>query len=150
MPTPASRPRLVDAAFWCFMGGAVLMIVGGQMSATATVDAARLAIPADVSDERVRNYLTVYRLIGVGSVVAAAALAFLAGKARGGDSRFRMATLGLAFAVVAVVLLLAVGLGVGQPLILVAALPVLVGAALMTRPSARAWYDRAPEGKDLP
>ncbi|KMO76045.1 hypothetical protein [Mycolicibacterium obuense] len=150
MPTPASRPRLVDAAFWCFMGGAVLMIVGGLMSATATFDAARLAIPADVSDERVRNYLTVYRLIGVGSVVAAAALAFLAGKARGGDSRFRMATLGLAFAVVAVVLLLAVGLGVGQPLILVAALPVLVGAALMTRPSARAWYDRAPEGKDLP
>ncbi|MCG7596515.1 hypothetical protein ACXYX3_03215 [Mycobacterium sp. C3-094] len=150
MPTSASRPRLVDAAFWCFMGGAVIMIVGGLLSATATFDAARLAIPAEVSDERVRNYLTVYRLIGVGAVLAAGALAFLAGKARAGDSRFRMATLALAFSLVGVVLLLAVGFGVGQPLILVAALPILVGAALMTRPHARAWYDRAPEGKELP
>ena len=104
----------------------------------------------DVSDERVRNYLMVYRSIGYGAVVAGAALAFLAGKARGGDSRFRMATLALAFSLVGVVLLLAVGLGVGQALILVAALPILVGAALMTRPSVRTWYDRAPQGKELP
>ena len=116
MPTSASRPRLVAAAFWCFMGGAVIMIVGGLMAATKTFDAARLAIPADVSDERVRNYLMVYRSIGYGAVVAGAALAFLAGKARGGDSRFRMATLALAFSLVGVVLLLAVGLGVGQAL----------------------------------
>lgn len=150
MPTSASRPRLADVAFWCFMGGAVVMIVGGLMSATATFDAARLAIPADVSDERVRNYLTVYSLIGVGAVLAAGTLAFLAGKARRGDGRFRMATLALAFSLVGVVLMLAVGLGVGQPLILVAALPILVGAALMTRPSVRAWYDRAPERKELP
>ncbi|MEW5813475.1 MAG: hypothetical protein AB1925_28960 [Actinomycetota bacterium] len=145
----ASRPRLVDAAFWCFIGGAVVMIVGGLMAATATFDAARLAIPAEVSDQRVRNYLTVYRLTGIGAVVAGGALAFLAGKARGGDGRFRMAMLGLAFAVVAVVLLLAIGLGVGQPLVLIATLPVLVGAALMTRPAARAWYDRA-DGRDHP
>ena len=142
MPTSASRPRLVDAAFWCFIGGAVIMIVGGLLAATATYEAARAAIPSQMSDDRVRTYLTVYRLTGIGAVLAAGALAFLAGRARRGDGRFRFALLGMAFAVVAVVLLMAVGVGVAQPLILLGLLPVLVGAALMTRPAARAWYDQ--------
>jgi hypothetical protein len=141
-PTSEPRPRIVDVAFWCFIGGAVVMIAGGLMAATASFEAARLAIPEAMSDERVRNYLTVYRLTGAGAAVAAAALAFLAGKARRGDGRFRFATLGLAFAIVAIVLLLAIGIGVGQPLILLALLPILVGAALMTRPAARGWFDR--------
>jgi hypothetical protein len=145
MPTH-SRPRLVDAAFWCFVGGAVIMIVGGLLAATATYDAARAAIPSEMSDDRVRSYLTVYRLTGIGAVLAAGALAFLAGRARRGDGRFRFALLGMAFALVAVVLLLAIGVGVAQPLILLGLLPVLVGAALMTRPAARAWYDQVGGG----
>ena len=56
------------------------------------------------------------------------------------------ALLGMAFALVAVVLLMAIGVGVAQPLILLGLLPVLVGAALMTRPAARAWYDQAGGG----
>ncbi|KMO76850.1 MAG: hypothetical protein HZB45_19990 [Mycolicibacterium rufum] len=145
MPTH-SRPRLVDAAFWCFVGGAVIMIVGGLLAATATYDAARAAIPSEMSDDRVRSYLTVYRLTGIGAVLAAGALAFLAGRARRGDGRFRFALLGMAFALVAVVLLMAIGVGVAQPLILLGLLPVLVGAALMTRPAARAWYDQVGGG----
>ena len=145
MPTH-SRPRLVDAAFWCFVGGAVIMIVGGLLAATATYDAARAAIPSEMSDDRVRSYLTVYRLTGIGAVLGAGALAFLAGRARRGDGRFRFALLGMAFALVAVVLLMAIGVGVAQPLILLGLLPVLVGAALMTRPAARAWYDQVGGG----
>lgn len=145
MPTE-SRPRLVDAAFWCFVGGAVIMIVGGLLAATATFDAARAAIPAEMSDDRVRSYLTVYRLTGIGALLAAGALAFLAGRARRGDGRFRFALLGMAFALVAVALLMAIGVGVVQPLILLGLLPVLVGAALMTRPAARAWYDQVGGG----
>ncbi|BBX66771.1 hypothetical protein [Mycolicibacterium psychrotolerans] len=145
MPTD-SRPRLVDAAFWCFVGGAAIMIVGGLLAATATFDAARAAIPSEMSDDRVRSYLTVYRLTGIGAVLAAGALAFLAGRARRGDGRFRFALLGMAFALVAVVLLMAIGVGVAQPLILLGLLPVLVGAALMTRPAARAWYDQVGGG----
>jgi NAD/NADP transhydrogenase beta subunit len=145
MPTH-SRPRLVDAAFWCFVGGAVIMIVGGLLAATATYDAARAAIPSEMSDDRVRSYLTVYRLTGIGAVLAAGALAFLAGRARRGDGRFRFALLGMAFALVAVVLLMATRVGVAQPLILLGLLPVLVGAALMTRPAARAWYDQVGGG----
>lgn len=145
MPTH-SRPRLVDAAFWCFVGGAVIMIVGGLLAATATYDAARAAISSEMSDDRVRSYLTVYRLTGIGAVLAAGALAFLAGRARRGDGRFRFALLGMAFALVAVVLLMAIWVGVAQPLILLGLLPVLVGAALMTRPAARAWYDQVGGG----
>ena len=56
------------------------------------------------------------------------------------------ALLGMAFALVAVALLMAIGVGVVQPLILLGLLPVLVGAALMTRPAARAWYDQVGGG----
>lgn len=141
LPVPSRRPRVVDAAFWCFIAGAVIMIVGGLMSSTATYGAARAAIDATVTDDQVRSYLTVYRVSGMGSVAAAVALAFLAGRARRGDTRFRFATLGLTFAIVVVVALLAVGVGVAQPLILLSLLPVLVGAVLLTRPAARTWYD---------
>ena len=142
LPTPPNRPVLVDVAFWCFLGGAVIMIVGGLMAATATFEAARSSIDPTVSDEQVRTFLTVYRVSGLGSVVAAGALAFLAGRARRGDARFRLATLGLAFAAVVVVGLLAFGIGVAQPLVLLSLLPILVGAALLAVPAVRTWYER--------
>ncbi|MGP4057992.1 hypothetical protein ACTWP6_24755 [Mycobacterium sp. 4D054] len=141
-PTPAARPRIVDLAFWCFIGGAVLMIVGGLMAATATYDAARAAIPTTVSDEQVRNYLTVYRFTGIGAVLVAGALAFLAGRARHGDSRFRLATLALAFAALVVIGVLALGVGVAQPLILLGLLPVLIGTLLIVQPAARFWFQQ--------
>ncbi|BBY73750.1 hypothetical protein MPRF_06490 [Mycolicibacterium parafortuitum] len=141
-PTPPERPRVVDLSFWCFMVGAVIMIVGGLMALTATYEVARAAIPDTVSDEDVRNYLTIYRGTGIGSVLAAGALAFLAGRARRGDARFRLATLALAFATLVVLGLLALGIGVAQPLILLGLLPVVIGALLAVQPSARQWYQR--------
>ena len=140
-PAPPTRPRPVDIAFWSFIAGAVIMIVGGLMASTATFEAAREAISPSVGDDQVRNYLTVYRVSGVGSVAAAAGLAFLAGRTRRGDARFRLATLGLAVAIVVVVAVLAVGVGVAQPLVLLALLPVIVGAVLLTRPAARTWCE---------
>ena len=141
-PTPPERPRVVDLSFWCFMVGAVIMIVGGLMALTTTYEVARAAIPDTVSDEDVRNYLTIYRGTGIGSVLAAGALAFLAGRARRGDARFRLATLALAFATLVVLGLLALGIGVAQPLILLGLLPVVIGALLAVQPSARQWYQR--------
>lgn len=141
LPVPTDRPRLVDIAFWCFIAGAVIMIVGGLMAFSATYDSARAAIDTTVSDEQVRSYLMIYRVSGMISVAAAAALAFLAGRARRGDTRFRLAAVGLAFAIVVVEGLLAVGLGVVQPLVLLSLVPILVGAILIVRPAARAWYE---------
>ncbi|MDY6998300.1 MAG: hypothetical protein SW019_17005 [Actinomycetota bacterium] len=141
-PESSKRPRTVDIAFWCFVGSAVIMIVGGLMAATASYEAARAALPDTISDEAVRDYLTIYRYSGAGAAVAAAALAFLAGRARRGDVRSRMATFGLVFAILVVVLLLAVGAGVAQPLVLLALLPMLVGVAVFVQPGAREWYAR--------
>lgn len=141
-PPPASRPRVVDLAFWCFIGGAVIMIVGGLMASTATYEGGRAAIPETVSDDEVRNYLTIYLFTGIGSVVAAGALAFLAGRARRGDARYRLALLGLAFATFVVIGLLAVGIGVAQPVILLGLFPILIGILLLVQPSARTWYAR--------
>jgi hypothetical protein len=141
-PPPLSRPRAVDAAFWCFVGGAVMMMVGGLMASTAGFDDARAYLPTSIPDDQVRNYLMLYRGTGIGSAVAGAALAFLAGRARRGDKRFRLAALGLAFATVAVVGLMAIGAGVAHPIVLLSLLPILVATALITMPSARTWYDR--------
>ncbi|MGZ8803546.1 MAG: hypothetical protein ACXWZL_13295 [Mycobacterium sp.] len=146
---PSNRPRLVDIAFWCFIGGAVMMIVGGLMAATASYQAARAVLPEAFTDDQVRSYLTIYRGSGIGSVVTGGALAFLAGRARRGDARFRFATLGLTFATVVVVGLLAVGVVVVHPLILLSLLPILIGAALLTMPAARTWYEsKRPRGGD--
>lgn len=141
-PTSADRPRIVDIAFWCFVAGAVILMVGGLMATTATFEAARTALPDTVSDDDVRTYLTIYRISGIGAVLIGGGLSFLAGRARRGDARFRRAVLGLTFATVLVVLLLAIGVKVAQPLILLAMLPLMVGAALFTRPAAAGWYDR--------
>jgi len=141
-PTPQSRPRVVDLAFWSFVVAAVIMIVGGLMASTATYDIARAAIPQSMSDDQVRSYLTIYRGTGIGAVVAAVALAFLAGRARRGDARFRRATLGLALATFVVIGLLAIGAGVAQPIILLGLFPLLIGVLLSVQPSARLWYAR--------
>ena len=48
----------------------------------------------------------------------------------------------LQFEIVAVLGLLALGIGVAQPLILLGLLPVVIGALLAVQPSARQWYQR--------
>lgn len=140
-PTP-SRPRVVEIAFWTLIGGAVLLILGGLLAATVTFEAARSAIDPDVTNEKVRQYLNVYRGVGIGSIVAGAGLAFVAGKARRGDPKFRRATVGLALAIAVVLLLLALGAGVGQPITLLALVPIAVGAVLLTRRGAAGWFER--------
>jgi heme/copper-type cytochrome/quinol oxidase subunit 1 len=142
-PAPA-RPRIVEVAFWVLIAGAVVLIVGGLLAATTSYDTARAAISAQVSDERLRGYLTFYRGIGVGSVLAGAALAFVAGRARTGHPKFRRATIALSMAIVVVLVLLAAGAGVGHPVILVSIVPIVIGTMLITRRTASAWYrDRA-------
>ncbi|BBY17884.1 hypothetical protein [Mycolicibacterium litorale] len=140
-PTP-SRPRVVEIAFWTLVGGAVLLILGGLLAATVTFETARSAIDSEVSNEKVRNYLNVYRGMGIGSVLAGAGLAFVAGRARRGDPKFRRATVGLALAIAVVLLMLAAGAGVGQPMTLLALVPIAVGTVLLTRRSAAGWFER--------
>lgn len=137
---PLSRPRVVDVAFWLLAVGAVVLIGGGMLAATVSFDAARGAIDSAVSDEQVRQYLLLYRGMGIGSVLSGAGLAFLAGRTRGGDARFRRATVGLGLAVTMLLAVLAVAFGITQPITLSAVLPIVAGVILLIRPASSAWF----------
>ena len=112
-------------AFWCWAVAAVLLMVGGMLTATAAVPPA-------------------YRflVLGFGAItgVAGAAMAFSAGRVRRGDNRFRRAAVALSMAIVIVVGLLAL-MGVAQVLSLVALLPLIGGTVSITRPPAQSWFD---------
>ena len=75
-----ARPQAVTVAFWCWLVAAVLLMVGGMLTATAAVPAAYRAL-----------------VVGFGAItaLAGAAMAFSAGRARTGDNRFRRAAVAL-------------------------------------------------------
>lgn len=68
-------------------------------------------------------------------------MAFLAGRSRNGDTRFRRAALTFALTIVALVALCAV-FGVVHVLTLIAVIPLIAGTVLMTRPAASSWVDQ--------
>jgi peptidoglycan/LPS O-acetylase OafA/YrhL len=116
MTAPPSRPRVVTAAFWCWVAASLMLIVGGLIA--ASVD-----LPA------------VYRGAGVVTALAGAGMAFLAGRSRTGDTRFRRAAVALSLATVVLVALLGV-FAIVHTLSLLAAFPLIAGAVLITRPTA--------------
>ena len=69
------------------------------------------------------------------TALAGAAMAFLAGRTRSGDARFRRAALALSLTIVVLVALLAV-FGVVHVLTLLAVIPLIAGTVLITRPAA--------------
>lgn len=124
MSVPAPRPRAVSAAFWCWVAASLMLIVGGLLAASA-------------------NIATVFRGAGVLFAVAGAGLAFLAGRTRAGDGRFKRAALALALAIIVLVALASV-LGVVHILTLISVIPLIAGVALITRPAATAFYQETP------
>ncbi len=82
-----------------------------------------------------------FRGAGAITALAGAGMAFLAGRSRGGDTRFRRAALALSLTIVVLVALLAV-FGVVHVLTLLAVLPLIAGAVLMTRPAAASWAEQ--------
>src|SRR5882762_3121505 len=76
MTAPQSRPRVVTAAFWCWVLASLLLIAGGMIAAS-------VALPA------------VYRGAGVITAIGGAGMAYLAGRSRRGDTRSRRAALTL-------------------------------------------------------
>jgi hypothetical protein len=131
MTAPQPRPRVVTAAFWCWEVAAVLLIVGGLMAATVNIPVA-------------------YRGAGVITALAGAGVAYAAGRTRNGDSRFRRAAIALSMTVVVLTSILGVAAvmlgGAVATLTLLAVLPLVAGAVLITRPSAADWFQT---GEDL-
>jgi len=141
-PTPGTpaRPRLVSVAFWLLLAGAVLLIVGGLIAATVSFDVVRRAFDQSMTDAQVHSFLLIYRATGVGAILTGCGLAFLAGRARRGDARYRRAVIALALVALVILGVIAVVAGVGQPIVLFGLLPILVAVVLLTRPAVSAWY----------
>jgi hypothetical protein len=118
MTAPQSRPRVVTAAFWCWIAASFLLVLGGLIAASLNVP-------------------VVFRGAGVIFALAGAALAFLAGRSRSGDTRFRRAALGLALALVVLIALAAL-FQLTNGITLLAVFPLVAGTVLITRPAASA------------
>jgi hypothetical protein len=122
MTAPQQRPRAVNAAFWCWMVASVLLILGGSIVAFASVPA-------------------VSRGGGVITGLAGAGIAFLAGRCRTGDIRFRRATVALSLAIV-LLMPLVVMFGVVHVLTLLGVLLLIAGTVLITRPVVASWFEK--------
>ena len=122
MTVPEMRPRVVTAAFWCWVVAAVSLVVLGLMLAFSP------------------QPLPVF-LRGAGALFTAAgfALGYLAGRTGRGDDAFRRAGFGLALPLV---LLLALFCILTQgALWLIPLILTMVGAVLIMRPAAQEWFD---------
>ena len=122
MTASQQRPRAVTAAFWCWMVASVLLILGGSIVAFAGVP-------------------PVSRGGGVITGLAGAGIAFLAGRSRTGDIRFRRAAVALSLAIV-VLMPLVVMFGIVHVLTLLGVLLLIAGTVLITRPIVAPWFEK--------
>jgi hypothetical protein len=120
MTAPQSRPRVVTAAFWCWVGASVL---------TAALGLLQLSINGPVA----------LRAVGALLVVVGLAQGFLTGRTRGGDVRYKRAASTLAMTTVALLAVILLLFRAGLPgLFAIAAIMglLIAGTVLITRPSA--------------
>lgn len=139
MTSTEPRPRAVDIAFWLLIVGAVLLMAGGLLAITLGYDVLRAALPSSYTDEVVRQLLNFRRGAGVICVLAGLALAYLSGRTRGGDVRYRRATIGLGLTLIVLVGLMQVFVNIGL-VALLALLPIIAGTLMLTRPSVAGWF----------
>lgn len=122
MSAPLQRPRIVSAAFWCWLVAAVMLAALGLLLA---LNKAQIAI-------FLRGAAALF-------VVAGLALGYLAGRTRTGHTRYRRAAVGLALPLV-VLLAMFILIGGGGVLWVLPMILTLVGAILVMRPSAQEWF----------
>jgi hypothetical protein len=127
MTSANPRPRIVDVAFWCWVAAAFLLILFGVLLVTATAP-------------------VFFRAAGGVFTIAGLALAYLAGRTRRRNSRFRWAAVALALTLVVLLILFDILLR-GLVWLLIVIL-LLIGAFAATRDTASAWFDAVASGSD--
>ena len=137
--TPTPRPKAVDIAFWMLVGGSVLLVVNGMMAVSLSFTEGGGQTP------EIQFFL---RASGILFVVLGAALGFLSGRTRQGDSRFRRAVIAFAAAIAIFVLGLAVLAKAASVIALVALLPIIFGALALTRPPVVVWFAQNDLGQE--
>jgi heme A synthase len=146
---PPTRPRAVNIAFWVSIAGAVLLVAGGLLGIFRTFGEFRTTFVTSVTDDQVRQILTMHRATGVVYVIVGLVLALLAGRTRKGDTRFRRALVALSVLVVVLLAAAMVFLRIVLELpAVLAVIPIAIGATLFTRPSAAAWFGAEQEQLD--
>jgi hypothetical protein len=143
---PSARPRVVTAAFWCSAVGAILLIAGGSLAVTISLTTA----PAVA--QKLHVHTLALTVAGAISVFAGLALGFLSGRTRNGDDRFRRPQVGVSIGVAMVVVYLIfnqLSRYLTWPTFF-GIIPAAVGAVLLTRPAAVAWFgadqQKPPDG----
>ncbi|MBB3747802.1 peptidoglycan/LPS O-acetylase OafA/YrhL [Mycolicibacterium sp. BK634] len=121
MTATQPRPRIVSIAFWCWLAAAILLMMGGLLLVFSQG-------PVPVF----------YRGVGGLWIVSGALLSYLAGRSRGGDTRFRRAAVALSIALAVLLALFSV-MTSGLVWLVVLAL-VMTAAVLVMRPGAQQWY----------
>lgn len=144
MTPSAIRPRVVTAACWLVFVGAAMVAGGGLVAAFLSFETVRASATGSMSDEQLRQALTFYRGSGAVCALAAIGLAFLVVRTRGGDARFRRATMGLGLAIIVLVGLIAVFAG-AAPLTVLGLIPIIVGVLMLNRPAATSWFQSGLE-----
>ncbi len=139
MTGTGSRPGAVSGAVWALVIGAVMLAVGGLITAAVSFDTLRLVAPESVPDDTIRSSLWLYRGVGLLFVLGAAALVVLTVRAGRGDVRFRRATMALALALTVVVAVVAAFVGT-HIVALLSLVPIVVGTLLLSRPAVVAWF----------
>ncbi len=122
MSAPSQRPRIVNAAFWCWLAAAFLLAALGLL----------LALNKAPLPVFIRGAAALFAVAGL-------ALGYLAGRTRTGHARYRRAAVALALALV-VLLALFMLIGGGGVLWVLPMILALVGAILVMRPSAQEWF----------
>jgi Flp pilus assembly protein TadB len=138
-PDSPSRPRIVDVAFWLLVLGAVLLMFAGMLAVSTDFDAVRAVAADSVSDDTVRSWVNLHRAAGVFCILVGLSLAFVGGRTRSGDPRYRRAAIALSAAAVVLVGLLGLFAGLHM-LSLLGLVLVAVSAVLWTRPAAADWF----------
>jgi len=118
------RPRAVTTAFWCWLAGAVLLIVGGLLTTA-------VAVPLP----------TLFRGMGVVVAISGVGMAFVAGRTHAGDARYKRAAVALSMAIVVLVGVIAL-LGVLHICALLAPLALIAGTVAIRSSAAQTWFDR--------
>lgn len=127
MTSANPRPRIVEVAFWSWVGAAVVLVLFGMWLIASTV-------PIFV------------RGVGVILAIAGLAVGYLAARTRNGDKRFRRAAVALALTLSVMLALLAM-LNL-RPLWLVPMVLLIAGAFAATRSSTDHWFDTVDSGRD--
>jgi hypothetical protein len=135
----------VDAAFWCWMVAAVLLVVAGVASELVRYDRVRAIAAKTISDQQVHRFVLYYQYVGFLWVLVGLTVAYLAYRTLQGDVRFRRAGVALSLSTIVLLLVWAVYASLPTPGF-VASLALMAAVVLVMMPPARQWFNAVRQG----